>query len=203
MTGVERYGAGKIVVNDYDPMWPIMFAEEESRITAALGRIVMMVEHVGSTAVPGMAAKPIIDLLVTVHDIGEARRSVVAPLEALGYTYFPEYEAWLPDEMFFRKGVPGPWTHHLHLAEPGSPRRDEFILIRDFLRGRPEFARAYGDLKKAVALLFEDDFVGYREAKRPFLGALLERARGEAGIASSDREGTGGEDRVAGAVAAD
>ncbi|HZU12394.1 MAG TPA: GrpB family protein [Chloroflexota bacterium] len=208
MTSTERYGAGKIVVREYDPAWPEMFAEEEAQIAAALGPMVLSVEHVGSTSVPGLPAKPIIDMLVTVRDMPEARQCAVQPLIDLGYVYYPEYEQWLPDEMFFRKGPPGPWTHHVHVADATSPRWEEFILIRDFLRQRPEFAHAYGDLKKAVALLFEDDFVGYREAKRPFLKALLDKARTEAnpdlslGILTQGQR-TGGDDPVAGAVAAD
>jgi GrpB-like predicted nucleotidyltransferase (UPF0157 family) len=180
-TGMERYGAGPIVVSDHDPAWAAMFQRERARVEAALGPIVVTVEHVGSTAVPGLAAKPIIDLLVGVRSLPEARGCCVAPLEAAGYTYMAEYEAWLPGEMLFRKGPPGPWTHHAHLMEPTSPRWEEFTLVRDYLRRHGEVASAYADLKRALALVFQDDIAGYRNAKAPFIEALMARARAERG----------------------
>ena len=187
MTGVrstgERYGGGRIVVAGYDPAWPRMFEDERARVLDALGSLPLAVEHVGSTAVPGLAAKPIIDLLVAVPDLDEARTSCVEPLEALGYRYMREYEAWLPDELLFRKGIPGPWTHHVHVVKPGGARWEELVLIRDHLRRHPEIARAYADLKRALALVFEDDIAGYREGKRPFLEAVLARARPESAAA--------------------
>jgi GrpB-like predicted nucleotidyltransferase (UPF0157 family) len=107
MAGKERYGAGRIVVFDHDPAWAAMYQRERARVLDALGPIVVAVEHVGSTAVPGLAAKPIIDLLVGVRSLPEARTCCVEPLEALRYRYMAEYEAWLPNEMLFRKGPPG------------------------------------------------------------------------------------------------
>jgi GrpB-like predicted nucleotidyltransferase (UPF0157 family) len=175
----ERYGAGRIQILDYDPAWTAMFERERARVQGALGPIVVTVEHVGSTAVPGLAAKPIIDLLVGVRSLPEARGCCVEPLEALRYRYMAEYESWLPQEMLFRKGIPGPWTHHLHLMEPSCPRWEEFTLIRDYLRRHQEMASAYADLKRALALVFEDDIAGYRNAKAPFIEAVMVRARAE------------------------
>jgi GrpB-like predicted nucleotidyltransferase (UPF0157 family) len=175
----ERYGAGRIQILDYDPAWVAMFERERARVQDVLGPIVVTVEHVGSTAVPGLAAKPIIDLLVGVRSLPEARDRCVEPLEALRYRYMAEYESWLPQEMLFRKGVPGPWTHHAHLMEPSCPRWEEFTLIRDYLRRHQEMASAYADLKRALALVFEDDIAGYRNAKAPFIDAVMARARAE------------------------
>jgi GrpB-like predicted nucleotidyltransferase (UPF0157 family) len=175
----ERYGAGTIQVLDYDPAWAAMFEQERARVQDALGPIVVTVEHVGSTAVPGLAAKPIIDLLVGVRSLPEARDYCVEPLEALRYRYMADYESWLPDEMLFRKGIPGPWTHHAHLMEPSCSRWEEFTLIRDYLRRHQEMASAYADLKRALALVFEDDIAGYRNAKAPFIEAVIARARAE------------------------
>jgi GrpB-like predicted nucleotidyltransferase (UPF0157 family) len=178
---MERYGAGTIEVRDYDPAWPDMFAQERARLQAALGSTAIAIEHVGSTAVPGLAAKPIIDLLVGVDNLAEARSRCMEPLEAVGYTYMAEYESWLPGEMLFRKGVPGPWTHHVHVTEPSSPRWEEFILIRDYLRGHPETAGTYDDLKGALARVFVEDIAGYRSAKADFLQAVMAAARAEKG----------------------
>jgi len=183
MIPAELYGGGRIVVADYDPTWPDLFEEERARVHDALGPMVVEIHHVGSTAVPGLAAKPIIDLLVGVHSLTEARSCCIEPLGRLGYTYLQQYEVWLPGEMLFRKGMPGPWTHHAHVMEPLSPRWEEFILIRDYLRRHPSMASAYADLKKALALVFGADIAGYREAKRPFLGAILARAREDQGSA--------------------
>jgi GrpB-like predicted nucleotidyltransferase (UPF0157 family) len=133
----------------------------------------------GSTAVPGLAAKPIVDLLVGVRNQAEARSRCIEPLQALGYTYIPEYESWLPDELFFRKGVPGPWTHHVHVMEPSNPRWDAFLSFRDYLRAHPDAASAYGKLKKSLAVTFKDDIAGYRNAKHEFIVAAMTKARVE------------------------
>jgi GrpB-like predicted nucleotidyltransferase (UPF0157 family) len=179
MAGPEHYGSGPIVVCDYNAAWPVEFEEERVRVADALGSVALSIEHVGSTAVPGLAAKPIIDLLVTVDDLDRSRRTCIERLRALGYTYLQEYEAWLPGEMLFRKALAGPWTHHLHVMEPDSARWEELVLVRDYLRLHPEYAKAYGALKRALALVFEDDIAGYRGAKQPFLQAILARARAE------------------------
>jgi GrpB-like predicted nucleotidyltransferase (UPF0157 family) len=177
MVGTERYGGGSIVIYDYDPTWPAMFEQERTRLRGVLGSVVITIEHVGSTAVPGLAAKPIIDLLVGVRSLAEARSRCIEPLQGLGYTYLSHYESWLSDEMLFRKGAPGPWTHHVHMMDLSSPRWEEFALIRDYLRHHPEIAAAYANLKRALAVVFGDDIAGFRNAKRPFLQAVLAKAR--------------------------
>jgi len=179
MASVERYGGGRVVVCDYDPAWPALFEQERTRLQHVLGSMVLTIEHVGSTAVPGLAAKPIIDLLVGVRSLTEARSCCTEPLQALGYAYLAEYESWLPGEMLFRKGAPGPWTHHVHVMEPSGARWEELILIRDYFRRHREIASAYASLKRALALVFEEDIAGYRNAKRPFLQAVLAKARAE------------------------
>ena len=182
----ERYGGGRIVIHDHDPDWAIRFEHERTRIQDALGPVVITIEHVGSTAVVGLAAKPIVDVLVGVRSLPEARATCVEPLQRLGYVYLPEYETWLPEELFFRKGPPGPWSHHVHVMEPSSSRWDEFVLVRDYLRQHPDVASAYGDLKKALALVFGEDIAGFREAKRPFVQRVLALARAErAALAAS------------------
>ena len=177
MTDFERYGGGRIVVRPYDPTWPAAFDEERARLQDVLGSTAVAIEHVGSTAVPGLAAKPIIDAAVGVHSLAEARSRCSEALRGLAYIYMARYESWLPGEMLFRKGSPGPWTHHVHVLERSSPRWDEYVLLRDYLRRHPEIARAYADLKQALALVFDEDIGGYRNAKRPFLQAVMAKAR--------------------------
>jgi GrpB-like predicted nucleotidyltransferase (UPF0157 family) len=176
---MERYGGGAIAVSDYDPVWPEMFEQERANLQSVLGPLILAIEHVGSTAVPGLAAKPIIDLLVGVRNLTDARSRCIEPLQALGYTYIPQYESWLPGELFFRKGIPGPWTHHVHLMEPSNPRWEAFLLFRDYLRAHPDAASAYGNLKKSLAVAFEADIAGYRKAKHGFVDAAIAKARAE------------------------
>jgi GrpB-like predicted nucleotidyltransferase (UPF0157 family) len=176
---MERYGGGAILIQDYDPRWPAMFADERARIAGVLGSALITIEHIGSTSVPDLAAKPIIDLLVGVRSLAQARSTCVAPLQGLGYVYIPEYESWLPEELFFRKGPPGPWTHHVHLMEPTAARWSEQLMFRDYLRAHPEVAREYGQLKRTLAAAVGDDVAGFRAGKHPFIQAVLAKARAE------------------------
>jgi GrpB-like predicted nucleotidyltransferase (UPF0157 family) len=175
---MERYGAGNIVISDYDPAWPAMFEQEKANVLSAVSNMAFIIEHVGSTAVPGLPAKPIIDLLVGVRDLSQARASCIVPMQQCGYAYLPEYESWLPDELFFRKGVPA-WTHHAHLMEPSSPKWEEVILLRDYLRAHSDEAIAYGDLKRALADECGEDIASYRTRKGAFVTRALSRARAE------------------------
>src|SRR5258708_38764762 len=105
---MEKYGAGSIVVSDYDPNWPTLFEQERTRIKNALGSFALAIEHMGSTAVPGLPSKPIPDLLVGVPRLAKAREPCIEPVEALGSKYAPEYAAVIPGDWFLRKGPPGP-----------------------------------------------------------------------------------------------
>ena len=176
---MEQYGGGSIVVVDYDPTWAALFEREHTRLANILGSGMMAIEHVGSTSVAGLAAKPIIDLLIGVKSLPDASSSFLEPLATLGCSYVPEYESWLPGELFFRKSVDGPWTHHVHMMEPSNPRWEGFIVFRDYLRSHPEIAAAYGNLKKALALVFTQDIAAFRDAKSPFVRAVMAKARAE------------------------
>lgn len=170
-------GAGSIVVSDYDPNWPALFARECKQIEQALGSFALAIEHVGSTAVPGLPSKPIIDLLVGVPSLEAAKQQCIKPLEALGYVYMPDYASWLPGELFFRKGPPGPWTHHVHVMEPSHPRWEARLVFRDYLRVHPEAARAYADIKRALAASSKDDIEAYRTGKDVFVEETTAKAR--------------------------
>jgi GrpB-like predicted nucleotidyltransferase (UPF0157 family) len=174
---MEKYGAGAIVVSDYDPNWPRLFELESTSIRNALGPFALAIEHVGSTAVPGLPSKPIIDLLVGVPRLEQAMERCIGPIEALGYHYLPEYASWLPGELFFRKGPPGPWTHHVHLMEPSHPRWEALLVFRDYLRTHPEAARAYADIKRALAASSKDDIKAYRTGKNIFVERTTAKAR--------------------------
>jgi GrpB-like predicted nucleotidyltransferase (UPF0157 family) len=173
---MERYGGGSIVISDYDPTWSAIFEQERASLHTALDPLALTIEHIGSTAVPGLPAKPIIDIQLSVGSLAEARSSCVGPLQALGYSYKPEYEARLPDELFFRKGQP--WTHHLHVLQGGHPRWRRRLLFRDYLRNHPETARSYAKLKRDLAAAFDDDMSGYMNAKTAFVAATSAEALG-------------------------
>ena len=175
----------EVTIADYDPAWPTQFAEEAARLRAALGdELVVTVEHFGSTAVPGLSAKPIIDLLVAVRSLSDMRQRGISALEALGYAYWSDDPA--SDRMFFVKGLlPGPRTHHVHVVEPGishDPRLGEFLfadrlLFRDALRADPEEAQRYESLKRRLAAEFPDDREAYTNGKTDYIYGVMQAAR--------------------------
>lgn len=176
---MEQYGGGAMSVSDYDSVWPEMFEQERVNLQLALGSVILSIEHIGSTAVPGLAAKPIIDLLIGVRSLAAALPHCVGRLVTLGYTYIPEYGSWSPSKLFFRKGAPGPWTHHVDIVEQSNPRWDAFLSFRDYLRAHPDAASAYGNLKKSLAVAFNDDIAGYRNAKHDFVVVTMAKAYAE------------------------
>lgn len=153
-----------------DPGWPARFEAERAALEEAIGKWVEGgIHHVGSTAVPGLEAKPIIDILAGVHDL-EGARACFGPLARLGYVYAP----YLPDEMhWFCKPDPARRTHHLHLAPAGSRRYREELCFRDRLRADPELAAEYATLKRHLAERHRDDREAYTEAKGAFVEAAL------------------------------
>jgi GrpB-like predicted nucleotidyltransferase (UPF0157 family) len=177
-------GTQPIEVVDYDPGWPRAYAEERDRIAAAIGDTVLAIEHVGGTAVPGLPAKPVIDLMVGVEDI-ERAGPAVAGLINLGYEYIPELESELPDRRYFRRGTPE--THHVHMVAASSDYWAEHLLFRDYLRAHPQAAEEYGKLKRGLAGRFRLDREAYRAGKVPFIDTVVAAARREAGGQSGDQ----------------
>lgn len=167
----------EVEVSEYDPRWPVLFAEEADRLRQALGDALVAVEHVGSTSIAGLPAKPVIDILVGVRALGEGEQAVPA-LEALGYEY--RGENGIPSRLFFRKGpVQYRRTHHLHLVETGHEQWASMLSFRDYLRAHPDEARRYEALKHALAHQFRGDRRAYTEGKTKFVRAALEKARDE------------------------
>ena len=167
----------EIKIVGYDPRWPALFAAEAARLRAALPpELILGLEHFGSTAVPGLAAKPIIDILIAVRSLAEAEDRAIAPLEDLGYLYW--YDNPKTDRMFFVKGLPprgARRTHHVHMTETDGEmwRR---LAFRDHLRTHPEDARRYERLKLELAAAHRDDREAYTDAKATFVAEILERA---------------------------
>ena len=165
---------GAVVIVEYDPRWPLRFGEE-ARLLAAIGPRVVAVEHVGSTAVPGLADKPIVDILVGVRRLEDAV-ACVAPLAAIGYEYVPEYEAEIPDRRYFRKAPFGERTHHLHVVEFGGAFWRRHLAFRDWLRTHPEDAARYGAHKRALAATHVVDREAFTEAKTAFVREIEAKA---------------------------
>jgi len=162
----------EVEIAAYDPSWPEIFAGEAQAIRQALGDVLVGIEHVGSTAIPGLAAKPIIDIVVSVMPPAS---EVIPPLEALGYDC--QGENGIPGRLFFRKGlIEFKRTHHLHLIEAGHAQWASMLLFRDYLRSHPGDARRYEDLKCALAEKFRDKRSAYTCGKTVFIQAVLERA---------------------------
>lgn len=153
----------------YDPAWPSRFEEEKVALEAAIGAWVTGgIHHVGSTAVPGLEAKPIIDILVGVRNLEESR-ACFEPLAELDYLYAP----YLTEAMhWFCKPDPARRTHHLHLIPTGSERYREELVFRDRLRADPAAAEEYASLKHALADKFENDREAYTDAKAEFIRKL-------------------------------
>jgi GrpB-like predicted nucleotidyltransferase (UPF0157 family) len=164
-----------VVIVEYDPAWPDLFVQEAERVRAVLGEDqVVAIEHFGSTAVPGLAAKPILDLLIEVRSLEVARQAVPA-LAALGYAFWHDNPD--QDRLFFVRGLPprGPRTHHLHIVEPGSPLWKR-LLFRDYLRLNPEERTRYAALKRDLAARFPTDRDGYTQAKTAYIEQVMQKA---------------------------
>jgi GrpB-like predicted nucleotidyltransferase (UPF0157 family) len=159
-----------VVIEPYSEEWPRRFADERGILEEVLRPwLAGPVEHIGSTAVPGLAAKPIIDIMAAVESL-EASRPALARLAPLGYLYAP-YRA---DAMHWLcKPSPEVRTHHLQLVPMGSPLWKDRIAFRDRLRSDPTLADAYASLKRDLARMYVDDRESYTDAKQPFVEMVL------------------------------
>lgn len=162
--------ADAVILADYDPGWPERFAAERARLRQGLGATAVRVDHVGSTSVPGLMAKAIIDIQVSVPNVADAD-SYVEPLEQLGYAYVADPR--FPTYPFFRHPASGPRAFHLHVAQTGSAEEMEHLEFRDRLRADPEVASRYGDLKRELARRFFADRVSYSNSKGDFVHGVL------------------------------
>ena len=168
----------KIIIDAYNPDWPAQFEQERAHLQAALGDRIDRIEHIGSTAVPGLGAKPVIDMLVGLRALADAA-DCIAPVVGLGYHYVPEFEDELPDRRFFRRDTNGQRSHHIHMVEVGSPFWLEHLRFRDYLRRQPEAVAAYEALKQRLAAEYVDDVDAYAGAKTEFVRDVLARAEAD------------------------
>lgn len=163
----------RIVVCDPDPAWALTFARLRDAIAPALEGVALAIEHVGSTAVPGLAAKPVIDMDVVVEQGAGVARAVRA-LEGLGYVH--RGDLGIAGREAFRAPPELP-RHHLYVCVQGCAALRNHLAVRDHLRAHPEQARAYGELKRELARVHAFDMDAYVEGKSAFLQRVL-RASG-------------------------
>jgi GrpB-like predicted nucleotidyltransferase (UPF0157 family) len=167
-----------ITIAPYDANWPLEFAAEAANIRQALGVAALRIEHVGSTSVPGLAAKPVIDIQVSVRDLGQVSR-LSQGLASMGYTHvnLGEFDLVYP---FFHKPAEWPASHHVHLCAVGGEQERKHLAFRDFLRSNPQVASEYLALKRQLAASYHGDTMRSREqyslAKSSFVASVLEQA---------------------------
>jgi GrpB-like predicted nucleotidyltransferase (UPF0157 family) len=160
----------------YDPRWPLLFDAEAKRLRAALDpRLIVGLEHFGSTAIAGLSAKPIIDILIAVSSLAAAQAAFVEALRSLDYVYWPDNPK--KDRMFFVKGMP-PFgvkrSHHVHVTEPHGEMWQR-LAFRDYLRAHREEAATYERLKRRLAAKHRTDREAYTEAKSAYVEEVMRK----------------------------
>lgn len=167
--GVQR----TIVVVPYNSIWPQMYEEEAARISAVFGSELVSIHHIGSTSIPGLSAKPIIDIMLIVRSVETVDAFNPAMIE-LGYE--PKGENGISGRRYFQKGGQLKRSHHVHAYESTSLEVKRHLDLRDYLIVHPAEAKQYGDLKKELAQKFTYDIQGYMQGKDAFVKMIIDRA---------------------------
>lgn len=175
--------SGVIVIDAYNPCWPQEFEKLRERVAVALGALPAAIEHVGSTAVPGLAAKPIIDLDVLLRSRADLAK-VVSALSSIGYPH--RGDLGVPGREAFQAPADS-FPHHLYVCFPDAEEYWRHLRFRDYLRNHPEAAQAYAGLKRKLASECRADRDAYNRGKSDFVARILELAR---------REHSGREERI-------
>lgn len=158
-------------LSDYDPAWAVRFEAERECLKTAVGDHALAIEHIGSTSVPGLRAKPIIDILLVVQSFAP-REEYQQLLEPLGYS-FAEHATEV-NRLFFWKGVPR--SHHLHIVEHATWEHQRHLIFRDYLRAHPDMAQWYEQVKHDLAVVFHNDRPAYTRGKTAFIKSIMARA---------------------------
>lgn len=186
---------GPVALSPHDPTWASLFAAERDRLMASLAPYVLAVEHIGSTAVAGLAAKATIDMDVAIFRLEDAP-CCVERMKALGYEYLPELEAEIPERRYFRRVASPPGSRedlfHVHMVEVGSAFWERDQLFRDFLRAHPDAAREYEALKRTLAEKHPDNRKAYTEGKTEFVRRIGTAARAKESAPTAPAAGAEG-----------
>lgn len=180
---IQRVMSEHVAIAAYDPAWPEEFLREKEHLLSCLPTdLVRRVEHFGSTAVPGLAAKPIVDMLVELADLEAAKQRIAPVLEAEGYEYFwrpthgdsgPPFYAWF----IKRNPQSGARSHHIHMVEGTFAEHWDRLLFRDYLIDHPQVAREYAALKIRLAADCSGERVAYIRGKTEFIVRVTEEAK--------------------------
>lgn len=166
--------AGEVRLAEYDDRWPAFFERERSRILAQCGSVPMVLEHIGGTSIPGMCAKPVIDIAVAVPGASSFGNGIGALVRA-GYEH--RGERGVPGRHYLRRGEPR--AYHLHLVEAGGPLWRDYLAFRDHLRADAAAARAFAAVKRTLAAQYPRDRDGYLQAKAPHVLDVLRHAHAD------------------------
>jgi GrpB-like predicted nucleotidyltransferase (UPF0157 family) len=153
--------------------WKTLYEQEEKLLRLAVGDFLIAIEHIGSTAIPQIVAKPIIDIMIGVPGLATLEKCLL-PLEKIGYEY--RGEQGITGRPFFRKGTPTVSTHHLSVVQYDGEIWSKHLLFRDYLREHTEAARKYNELKKDLAIKFKDNREAYTNGKTEFVEEVLRAA---------------------------
>ncbi|HEY7425042.1 MAG TPA: GrpB family protein [Gemmataceae bacterium] len=180
---IQRVVREDVALTTYNPRWPVLFREEKDHLLSCLpNKLLGRIEHFGSTAVPGLMAKPIVDMLVEVADLQATRIQIAPILEAQGYDYFwrptsgengPPFYAWF----IKRDAGTKVRTHHLHMVENHFREHWDRLFFRDYLIEHPDVAKEYESLKALLSSAFPKNRVAYTRGKTEFIVKVTERAK--------------------------
>ena len=168
-----------VLFREYEASWPQLYEAEKPLVLGQIGEHLLAIEHIGSTSVPGLSAKPIIDMLLGVETLDQAD-ACLDPLQQIGYEYLPERTAFTKARRFLRKNPPGgPVGYHLHLLQPSNPYWTVLLVFRNYLRHHPATAHQYSELKQQLAEQFPTDRLACLHGKADFIHAVLQVAQQE------------------------
>jgi GrpB-like predicted nucleotidyltransferase (UPF0157 family) len=170
MIGLKR---GVVELKPHNPKWRELYEEEEVLVSKAVSAFLIEIQHIGSTAIPGIMAKPIIDIALAIDSLENVEK-IIKPLEEIGYTY--RGEAGIPHRHLFVKGSEDFRTHHMHVMHRSHYEWKKHIVFRDYLRKHPKEAKEYSNLKLKLEKEFKEDRESYTESKSEFIESILEKA---------------------------
>ncbi|WP_409346490.1 GrpB family protein [Paenibacillus sp. MBLB4367] len=174
----------EVVVTGHNPEWENEYEREKGKIADALNDILAGIEHIGSTSVPGLAAKPVIDMMAGVLELSDLTEKHVDALRSLGYTHVDH--SHFPERKFFRRGEWRAGTHHLHVYRINGTHWRSNLLFRNYLRSHPAAMQEYHELKVTLISKHKQDRAAYTEAKAPFIQSIIQLAMSEAEEAPSN-----------------
>jgi GrpB-like predicted nucleotidyltransferase (UPF0157 family) len=174
MAELDKNIKRKYSISEYDPNWVNQFNSLKVFLTEVFGNKAIRIEHVGSTSIPGMKAKPLIDVLVVVEKMGDFFEEKNKMVQA-GYKWGVDYIG--PNTLlFFKIGADSEKLENIHVCAKDAPKTRQFLVMRDFFRSHPEKAKQYSDLKEVNARMYPGDYPAYRAAKAPFLAQMEQEA---------------------------